>query len=65
VIRSNKQRFNGGKGVEGIGIAPDEVVPYDPELLVEGIDPCIARAVELLREPLPKKAVSFIPLSQR
>lgn len=61
VVRSNKQRFNGGKGVEGLGIDPDEVVEYDPKLIAEGVDPCIARAEELLESPLPKKAVTYVP----
>ena len=61
VVRSNKQRFNGGRGVEGIGIEPDEVVEYDPKVIVQGIDPCIQRAEELLKKPLPKKAVSYVP----
>lgn len=61
VVRSNKQRFNGGRGVEGIGIAPDEVVAYDPKVIASGMDPCIARAEELLKSPLPKKAVSYVP----
>ena len=57
--------MNGGRGVEGIGIPPDEVVEYDPELLNEGVDPLIARAVELLGAGLPKKAVTFVPLADR
>lgn len=65
VVASNKQRFNGGRGVEGIGIPPHEVVEYDPKLLAAGVDPCIARAVELLAKPLPKARVSYVPPSQR
>ncbi|MEZ6015575.1 MAG: S41 family peptidase [Planctomycetota bacterium] len=65
VVASNKQRFNGGRGVEGIGIPPHEVVAYDPKLLAAGVDPCIARAVELLAKPLPKSKVSFSPVAAR
>ena len=61
VVASNKQRFNGGRGVEGLGIEPDEIVEYEPKLLVQGIDPCIQRAEELLEKPLPKKAVTYVP----
>lgn len=61
VVASNKQRFNGGRGVEGIGIPPHEVVEYDPKQLAAGVDPCIARAVELLAKPLPKARVSYVP----
>ncbi|MEM1447909.1 MAG: S41 family peptidase [Planctomycetota bacterium] len=61
VTYSNKMRLNGGRGVEGIGIAPDEVVEYDPELVVQGIDPAIVRAVEILEKGPPKKAVTYVP----
>lgn len=65
VIASNKQRFNGGRGVEGIGVPPHEVVEYDGELINAGVDPCIARALELFEKPLPKARVSYVPPSQR
>ena len=65
VVRSNKQRLNGGKGVEGLGIAPHEVVEYDPELVAEGIDPCIARALEIAEKGIPKKAVAYVPPAAR
>jgi C-terminal processing protease CtpA/Prc len=61
VVASNKQRFNGGRGVEGLGIEPDEIVEYDPKIIASGIDPCIQRAEELLKKPLPKKAVTYVP----
>ena len=47
-VRSNKKRFNRGRGVEGIGIKPHIVVPYHAEDLAEGIDTQIKRAEELL-----------------
>lgn len=65
VVASNKQRFNGGRGVEGIGIPPHEVVVYDPKQLAAGVDPCIARAVELLAKPLPKAHVRYVPPASR
>lgn len=65
VVASNKQRFNGGRGVEGLGIPPHEVVEYDPKLLAAGVDPCLARAVELLAKPLPKAQVSYVPPGKR
>ncbi|MEM6671494.1 MAG: S41 family peptidase [Planctomycetota bacterium] len=61
VVRSHKSWINGGRGIEGIGVAPDEVVEYDPEMLVEGVDPAIARAIEILEKGPPKKAVSYVP----
>ena len=32
-VRSNKARFNGRKGIEGIGVPPHEFVDYDPKEL--------------------------------
>ncbi len=52
-ISSNKGRFNGGRGIEGIGVPPNEVVEYDPEDLFEGRDTLILRAAELL-DDMPK-----------
>lgn len=61
VTRSHKQRFNGGKGVEGLGIEPHEIVEYDPDLIAEGVDPCIARALEIAKKGVPRRAVSYRP----
>lgn len=47
-VASNKGRFNGGKGIEGIGVPPDEVVEYDPADLAKGVDTQIRRAEEIL-----------------
>jgi C-terminal processing protease CtpA/Prc len=47
-VRSNKHRFNGGKGIEGIGVIPHETVDYDPRDLAEGKDTLILRAEKLL-----------------
>lgn len=47
-VSSNKQRFNGGKGIEGIGVIPHEIVEYDPKDLAAGADTLIRRADELL-----------------
>jgi carboxyl-terminal processing protease len=49
-IGSNKGRFNGGKGIEGIGVAPHEIVEHDPAQLAAGVDTLIARAVALLAD---------------
>ena len=61
VIRSHKQRFNGGKGVEGIGIEPHEIVPYEPKDVANGVDPCVQRALEIAKKGLPKKHVTYVP----
>jgi C-terminal processing protease CtpA/Prc len=60
-VSSNKQRFNGGKGIEGIGVAPNEIVPWDRKQMSEGSDPMIVRAQELLKKGLPKGAVPYSP----
>jgi carboxyl-terminal processing protease len=45
---SNKARFNGGKGIEGIGVVPHEIVEYDAKDLAAGVDTLTARAEALL-----------------
>ena len=60
-VASNKGRFNGGKGIEGLGVPPNEVVPYDPEELLDGVDTQIRRAEELLTKGFPKGAVPYAP----
>jgi carboxyl-terminal processing protease len=59
-IRSNMGRSNGGRGIEGIGIPPHEVVPYDPEDLAEGRDTLLLRA-EALLEKYPRGKVPYDP----
>ena len=49
-VRSNKKRFNGGKGIEGIGVPPHEIVEYDPKDLAAGVDTLIRRADALLSD---------------
>jgi C-terminal processing protease CtpA/Prc len=56
---SNKARFNGGKGIEGLGVPPNEVVEWDPKLLAAGVDPFVARAEALLKDGFPKGAVDY------
>jgi len=59
-IASNKRRFNGGLGLEGIGAVPHESVSYDPDELAAGVDTLIRRAEELLAD-FPKKEVPYDP----
>lgn len=47
-VRSNKQRFNGGRGIEGLGITPDRLIPYTPEDLAAGVDTQIREAEQIL-----------------
>ena len=60
-VGSNKGRFNGGKGIEGIGVPPHEIVPYDPADLAAGVDTQIKRAEALLAKGFPKNAVPYHP----
>jgi C-terminal processing protease CtpA/Prc len=60
-VASNKGRFNGGRGIEGIGIPPHEIVPYDPVDLAAGVDTEIKRAEELLSRGFPRNAVPYHP----
>ena len=59
-VASNKRRFNGGRGIEGIGIEPHEIVEYDQEDLEQGVDTLTQRAVELLRD-FPQRKVPYQP----
>jgi carboxyl-terminal processing protease len=58
-VRSNLGRFNNGRGLEGIGVPPHEVVAYDPADLARGVDTLIRRAEELLKRGLPRNKVPF------
>lgn len=58
-IGSNKGRFNGGKGIEGIGVPPHELTPYEARDLASGVDTQIRRAEELLLAGLPKQVVPW------
>lgn len=49
-VASNKGRFNGGKGIEGIGVPPHELVAYDPKDLAAGMDTLIKKAEALLKD---------------
>lgn len=50
VVRSYQAGSGAGPDIEGHGVAPTEVCPYDAGLLADGVDPLIRRAEELLRK---------------
>lgn len=58
VVRSNKGRFNDGRGIEGVGVIPNEIVAYSPEDLSAGVDTLIARADALLSK-FPQNEVPY------
>jgi C-terminal processing protease CtpA/Prc len=58
-VSSNKGRFNGGRGIEGIGVPPHELVPMKAEDLRKNEDTEVKRAVELLRKGFPKGVVEY------
>ncbi|MHC4166203.1 MAG: S41 family peptidase [Planctomycetota bacterium] len=58
-VASNKRRFNQMRGIEGIGVPPHEVVPYDLTQLAAGVDTQIKRAEQLLRQELPANQVPY------
>jgi carboxyl-terminal processing protease len=47
-VASNMGRFNQGEGIEGIGVAPHELVSYAQKDLEAGVDTLLARAEALL-----------------
>ena len=59
-VASNKARFQGGKGIEGVGVVPHELVPFDPKDLAAGRDTLIARA-EALLAAFPQDKVRYEP----
>jgi C-terminal processing protease CtpA/Prc len=59
-VRSNRGSFNGGRGIEGLGVAPQELVQFDPRDLAQGVDTLIRRAEELLGR-FPQKEVAYDP----
>lgn len=59
-VRSNKGRFNGGRGIEGLGVQPHEIVEFDPADLVRGVDTLIERAEALLKD-YPQDRVPYDP----
>ena len=59
-VRSNKARFQNGRGIEGIGIEPHELVEYDAQDLDQGVDTALRRAEELLAD-FPQKEVDYDP----
>lgn len=58
-VRSNMGRFNGGRGLEGLGLTPHELVAYVPADLAQGVDTQIRRAEVLLQRGLPKDKVPY------
>lgn len=59
-IGSNRSSFNGGRGIEGIGVQPHEIVEFDPEELKIGVDTLIRHAEDLL-DDFPQKEVKYDP----
>jgi carboxyl-terminal processing protease len=47
-VGSNRSSFNGGRGIEGIGVAPHELAEFDPGDLAQAVDTITRRAVELV-----------------
>lgn len=59
-VASNKGRYNGGKGLEGIGVIPHRIVEYEPTDLEEKVDTLIRVAEEILAK-FPQKDVRYDP----
>lgn len=59
-VSSNKSRYQGGRGIEGIGIEPHEIVPPILEDLQSGKDTQIQRAIQILGD-FPGKEVRYKP----
>ncbi len=59
-VRSNMRRFNKGRGIEGIGVIPHEIVAFKPADLAAGRDTLIERAEALLGD-FPQAKVPYHP----
>ncbi|MCA8941001.1 MAG: hypothetical protein KDB80_00460 [Planctomycetes bacterium] len=59
-VQSNKARYQGGRGIEGIGIEPHELVEFEPDDLASGRDTLIVRA-ETLCAKFPQQKVPYDP----
>jgi carboxyl-terminal processing protease len=59
-VASNKGRFNDGRGIEGIGVMPHELVTFEAKDLDRGIDTLIAKAEALLKK-FPAAKVPYDP----
>lgn len=57
-VASNMGRFNEGRGIEGIGVIPHEIVEYDAKDLAKGKDTLIERAVKILKR-FPSNKVPY------
>jgi carboxyl-terminal processing protease len=60
-VRSHMPRWNHGRGIEGIGIAPTETIAYQPAELLAGTDSLIRRADALLQAGFPPDAIDYVP----
>lgn len=63
-VGTHRGSFNGGEGIEGIGVVPHEIVAYDPEHLAAERDTLILRAEALLEsypKSYPTKDVAYDP----
>lgn len=59
-VASNKARFQDGKGIEGVGVIPNEIVAFDPADLAAQRDTLIVRA-EALLAAFPQDKVRYDP----
>lgn len=64
-VSSNKGRFNGGRGIEGIGVPPHEIVLPRAEDLMQERDTLIERAEQLLKTGFPKGVVPYAGAESR
>lgn len=64
-VASNKGRFNGGRGIEGIGVAPHEVVLPSAQDLLSEKDTLIEHAAGLLKSGFAPGSVPYQGVNSR
>jgi carboxyl-terminal processing protease len=57
---SNMSRAAGGKGIEGVGVEPHEIVAYETKDLLAGVDTVLKRA-EAILAAFPRSAIPYSP----
>lgn len=64
-VASNKGRFNGGRGIEGIGVPPHKVVLPSAQDLLSDKDTLIEHAAGLLKTGFPEGSVAYQGVNSR
>ncbi len=65
VVKSHRVGVDSGADIEGVGVAPHRLVPYDAKSLVARVDPLIAAAEEILERGAPANVIRYAAPDRR